>query len=717
MAIDFPNNPSVAQKFSSGGYQWSFDGAKWNAAGGAGSPDMTFLPLTGGTLASPGDLLINGSLANGVTPPADLLTGNALFYQIAVTSSTGIANNAYYNDTSIWKYLGTGPATAFNMDAGNFTFFSAPSGTAGATPAWTQTAILDASGTLTLTNMINAAGGLMTGRFFLASLPLGGGQLRLLTSNTASTYGVILRNDGANFYFLLTNNNDALGTWNGLRPFMINLPTGNVTFGQNVTVSGGLTCNSGLIANNGIAVANAQWFYGTTTTGAQIGLATLWNNNLIYLGFGDRPLYVQGIPVYLGDNTGTVAAFGRSDVQSLTYANFIPTRWRLAVGSGDEPSAGSIDYRGFDASALNIVGAGTAGGNRWVRIFDNLLATLLQSNGDVNAAGYLRSTAGHCVLHSATNNVDWQMYVDSDVFHIWRAGVGDILYTGNDGNGWLRGGWSLNGGVTATGELYSTHSLATAGYLWINGAQFYLATDNWLYCTASFRAYDFQSNNNVYAAGNITAAGALYAGGLIWYNWTGWMRCTSNVYSDGQFNGDTLNARGSIYFAGCSFYNADGWVATNQPLKTASIFQALATGVNSAFFANGTGGDAVFYANNGGMSAYGFNNLSDARLKQNITDSDIGLKAILALAPKIYNRIDTPEREELGLIAQDVASVLPQAVVTIEYIEPDMLGTGEIIKHEPRLAINYAQITTALINAVKELSAELVEVKAQLENR
>lgn len=44
-------------------------------------------------------------------------------------------------------------------------------------------------------------------------------------------YGCILRNDGQNTYFLLTNPGDQYGGWNTLRPLRFNNSTGYVTFG------------------------------------------------------------------------------------------------------------------------------------------------------------------------------------------------------------------------------------------------------------------------------------------------------------------------------------------------------------------------------------------------------------------------------------------------------------------------------------------------------
>lgn len=53
------------------------------------------------------------------------------------------------------------------------------------------------------------------------------------------TYGFILRNDGANTYFLVTDAGQAAaGSWNGLRPLYFNNSNGQVNFGHNVTGNG-----------------------------------------------------------------------------------------------------------------------------------------------------------------------------------------------------------------------------------------------------------------------------------------------------------------------------------------------------------------------------------------------------------------------------------------------------------------------------------------------
>lgn len=86
----------------------------------------------------------------------------------------------------------------------------------------------------------------------VGALPTGGGTIsgdltvngKLVTKYADfriayGNYGFILRNDGANTYFLVTDSGQAAtGSWNGLRPLYFNNSNGQVTFGHNVTSNG-----------------------------------------------------------------------------------------------------------------------------------------------------------------------------------------------------------------------------------------------------------------------------------------------------------------------------------------------------------------------------------------------------------------------------------------------------------------------------------------------
>lgn len=68
-------------------------------------------------------------------------------------------------------------------------------------------------------------------------------------------YGVLMRNDGTSYYMLLTNSGQAeAGTWNSLRPFIVDLATGNVDLvqtGESLTVGGDTQFNKSVSIGNG----------------------------------------------------------------------------------------------------------------------------------------------------------------------------------------------------------------------------------------------------------------------------------------------------------------------------------------------------------------------------------------------------------------------------------------------------------------------------------
>ncbi len=86
----------------------------------------------------------------------------------------------------------------------------------------------------------------------VGALPTGGGTIsgdltvngKLVTKYADfriayGSCGFILRNDGANTYFLVTDSGQAAtGSWNGLRPLYFNNSNGQVTFGHNISSNG-----------------------------------------------------------------------------------------------------------------------------------------------------------------------------------------------------------------------------------------------------------------------------------------------------------------------------------------------------------------------------------------------------------------------------------------------------------------------------------------------
>ena len=59
MALDYPSNPTVGQIYISSPQEWIWDGEKW---GGNPSTPPMYLPITGGELSGPGNLVVDGNL-------------------------------------------------------------------------------------------------------------------------------------------------------------------------------------------------------------------------------------------------------------------------------------------------------------------------------------------------------------------------------------------------------------------------------------------------------------------------------------------------------------------------------------------------------------------------------------------------------------------------------------------------------------------------------
>ena len=100
-------------------------------------------------------------------------------------------------------------------------------------------------------------------------------------------------------------------------------------------------------------------------------------------------------------------------------------------------------------------------------------------------------------------------------------------------------------------------------------------------------------------------------------------------------------------------------------------------------------GAAIF---NGNVTAF-----SDERLKDNIETLEGGLNKVEQLRGVTYTRDD---REEIGVIAQEVEKILPEIVLTAD----DEMGTK---------SVDYSRITAVLIEAVKDLSARVKELESK----
>ena len=150
------------------------------------------------------------------------------------------------------------------------------------------------------------------------------------------------------------------------------------------------------------------------------------------------------------------------------------------------------------------------------------------------------------------------------------------------------------------------------------------------------------------------------------------------------------------------------------PSASANTYE-IVIGYNSTGKGTGTG-----FMNAGGGGNYAGNNsaswstISDKRIKKNIVDNNIGLEKIMQIQVRNFEYRKPEEVSELpshlaidkdgmqlGVIAQELQQILPKCV------KEESTGF---------LSVDSSDLTWYLINAVKELKAEVDSLKAQLNN-
>jgi hypothetical protein len=147
------------------------------------------------------------------------------------------------------------------------------------------------------------------------------GQFRMAPNISGTSYGSFWRNDGSSTYLLLTNVNDASGSWNGLRPFTVDNSNGNVSMGGTLTLSGGVQMNAAF------SVANNNWVFARDTSNNPFTVLGMYTDNQVYIGDSGHTMQVRGNYVMLQthlaaqtDNAYFCGSGGHAWVQCAAYS-------------------------------------------------------------------------------------------------------------------------------------------------------------------------------------------------------------------------------------------------------------------------------------------------------------------------------------------------------------------------------------------------------------
>ncbi|BEA58128.1 tail fiber protein [Escherichia coli] len=141
-------------------------------------------------------------------------------------------------------------------------------------------------------------------------------------------YGFFIRNDGSSTYFMLTKSGDRLGTYNNLRPLIINDATGAVSMGHGLSVTGDIASSTKVRAGSG-----KKFTVSSSNTSTKEAAFNLWGNS-------SRPVVAE-----LGDDAGWHFYSQRNTDNSITFA----------VNGQVSPS----NYSNFDSRYVRDIRLGT----------------------------------------------------------------------------------------------------------------------------------------------------------------------------------------------------------------------------------------------------------------------------------------------------------------------------------------------------------------------
>jgi Chaperone of endosialidase len=377
-----------------------------------------------------------------------------------------------------------------------------------------------------------------------------------------------------------------------------------------------------------------------------------WSNNGGGVIIGGQSGYTDSLTVANGSITAPQYCIGPSCITSWSSSAltgpYLPTyaSWS-SQGTGAGGAAIYNDNSGY--KTLMIVGNSSAGGNREVKVWDDLTVS---SNLTVG---------GNIFPSTQSNSGGGSWYFGSGA---WGGSVGGVNSVT---------GLTYNGGSGS--QLFTVSSGPGQASFQVDGSLF--AGDNPLGWNPF--GLDGSSDGDLALGGNAEIAGALDVQGPGTFNQSVTVRDT--VLGDGVYNG---------WWSGCFGSDCEGGSADQYGV-----------------YANGSVWAAQFNGNedvNGNVQASAFYYDSDIRLKKNIAAiaSSTALADVLALQPVTFDwkNVSMGTGQQIGFIAQQVQTVVPQLVNTnattgyeeVDYARMAPLLVGSVQDLDQKLEDQQTQI-------------------------
>jgi hypothetical protein len=124
-------------------------------------------------------------------------------------------------------------------------------------------------------------------------------------------------------------------------------------------------------------------------------------------------------------------------------------------------------------------------------------------------------------------------------------------------------------------------------------------------------------------------------------------------------------------------------------------------------------GTPVYIDVNNQLWAYGFNNISDEQMKENIVDySESTLSKLLSIPIHKYNYKGLSQTK-IGLLAQEVEKYFPEVVSESTISEEN---NGQWRYDKKIKGIDYSALVPILIKTIQELHHEIETLKSELKS-
>jgi hypothetical protein len=528
----------------------------------------------------------------------------------------------------------------------------------------------------------------------------------------------------------------------------------NLTFdGTNLTLLGG-TAN-GVTFLNGSKVltsGSALTFDGTNLTAAAGGSSLRFTGTPGNKFIGQADALITGASStdfgLQATNNIVFAAGGTTEGMRLTSTSlYTASAINVGIGTSSPVAKLAVSSSATDVTAINILNTSSGGGNFNI--------------GAVGSAGWVGGSAGSLVIRDSFVGAT---RVVLDGAGNLGLGVTPSAWTGSYGikgfnisNGAVYGATNdmnvlFNSYFDGTNFIYSTTAVATkytqgptGQHQWFNAAS---GTGGNPISFTQAMTLDASGNLGV---GTTSPAQKLHVAGTIRAT-SGGATTSAVIVTQGYINGDISSSNFSIGNYGDSssemridtrgfttFYtgatnNATGTeraridssglfkIGTTSQLSAAllsvsgtqnGVTARVSVNSNSTFVGENASGTVTYNLTGSGQINAVFTSItaiSDARLKTNIQTIKYGLDAVKALKPVMFDFIENDlvegQSDNLGFIAQDVQSVIPELV---------SVGNNKAEDGSPYLTLKMGDMLPVLVKAIQEQQAIIESMRTEID--